>query len=161
VGQRQANDGEYERGGRGDLGDAILEAVRLSCRELRRRQEDRQRRPAAKTATKKNIDDAVLGELDKMVGALEEAILGEGAHAAYAAKALGGTVVSSSNTFSPVTPPNVNAPAPACQHGTLVHRSGTGAKGPWQAWMCGLPKERKAEQCEPQWLRKGQPGWVN
>ena len=113
------------------------------------------------TNLKKNIDYAVLGELDKMVGALEEAILGEGAHAAYAAKALGGTVVSTSSSFSPIAPPNVSAPAPSCQHGTLVHRSGTGAKGPWQAWMCGLPKERKAEQCDPQWLRKGQPGWVN
>jgi hypothetical protein len=110
---------------------------------------------------KKNINDAVTGSVDNLVGALEEAILGDGANAAYAAQALGGTVVSTSNSFAPVAPPNSNAPAPSCQHGTLVHKSGTGAKGPWQAWMCPLPKERKAEQCQPQWIRKGQPGWVN
>jgi len=110
---------------------------------------------------KKNINDAVTGDIDKLVGAVEESVLGDGANAAYATQALGGTVVSTSNSFAPVTPPNVNAPAPSCLHGTLVHRSGTGAKGPWQAWMCGLPKERKAEQCEPQWIRKGQAGWVN
>jgi len=109
----------------------------------------------------KNINAAVTGDVDKLVGALEETLLGDGANAAYAAQALGGTVVSTSNSFAPVAPPNSNAPAPSCQHGTLVHKSGTGAKGPWQAWMCPLPKERKAEQCQPQWIRKGQPGWVN
>jgi hypothetical protein len=109
----------------------------------------------------KNINSAVTGEIDKLVGALEETFLGDGANAAYAAQALGGTVVSTSNSFAPVTPPSVSGPAPSCQHGTLVHKAGTGAKGPWQAWMCPLPKERKAEQCQPQWIRKGQPGWVN
>jgi hypothetical protein len=110
---------------------------------------------------KKNINEAVTGDVDKLVGAIEEAILGDGANAAYASQALGGTVISTSNSFAPVTPPSVSGPAPSCQHGTLVHKSGTGAKGPWQAWMCPLPKERKAEQCQPQWIRKGQPGWVN
>jgi hypothetical protein len=110
---------------------------------------------------KKNIDDSVFGQLDNVVGALEEALLGEGATVAHAVKALGAEKISTSQSFAPVTPPNVTAPAPSCQHGTLVHRTGTGAKGPWQAWMCPLPKERKAEQCEPQWIRKGQPGWVN
>lgn len=109
----------------------------------------------------KNINSAVTGEIDKLVGALEETFLGDGASVAYATQALGATVVSTSNSFAPVAPPNSNAPAPSCQHGTLVHKSGTGAKGPWQAWMCPLPKERKAEQCQPQWIRKGQPGWVN
>ena len=110
---------------------------------------------------KKNINEAVTGDVDKLVGAIEEAILGDGANAAYASQALGGTVISTSNSFAPVTPPSVSGPAPSCQHGTLVHKSGTGTKGPWQAWMCPLPKERKAEQCQPQWIRKGQPGWVN
>ena len=109
----------------------------------------------------KNIDAAVVGEIDKLVGALEETLIGEGGQVAYATQALGGTVVSTSNSFAPVTPPSISGPAPSCQHGTLVHKSGTGAKGPWQAWMCPLPKERKAEQCQPQWIRKGQPGWVN
>jgi hypothetical protein len=109
----------------------------------------------------KNIDAAVVGEINKLVGALEETLIGEGGQVAYAAQALGGTVVSTSNSFAPVTPPSVTGPAPSCLHGTLVHKAGTGTKGPWQAWMCPLPKERKAEQCQPQWIRKGQPGWVN
>lgn len=109
----------------------------------------------------KNINAAVTGDIDKLVGALEETLIGEGGQVAYAAQALGGTVVSTSNSFAPVTPPSISGPAPSCQHGTLVHKSGTGAKGPWQAWMCPLPKERKAEQCQPQWIRKGQAGWVN
>jgi len=110
---------------------------------------------------KKNIDEAVTGQINNLVGALEETIIGDGPEVAYAAKALGVEKVSTTNSFSPVTPPSITAPAPSCQHGTLVHRTGTGAKGPWQAWMCPLPKERKAEQCDPIWIRKGQPGWVN
>ena len=109
----------------------------------------------------KNIDLAVTGEIDKLVGALEETLIGEGGQVAYAAQALGGTVVATSNSFAPVTPPNSTGPAPSCKHGPLVHRSGVGGRGPWQAWMCGLPKERKDEQCDPQWIRKGQAGWVN
>jgi hypothetical protein len=110
---------------------------------------------------KKNIDDAVFGQLDAVVGALEEVIVGDGAAVATVAKTLGAEKVTTSNSFAPVAPPSQTAPAPSCQHGTLVHRTGTGAKGPWQAWMCPLPKERKSEQCEPTWIRKGQPGWVN
>ena len=108
-----------------------------------------------------NVMTAVAGGIDKTVGALEEAILGEGAQVAYAAKALGATSIESTQSFAPVPPQSGgSAPAPACPHGSMVHRSGAGAKGPWQAWMCCLPKERKEEQCEPQWIRKGQPGWI-
>jgi len=108
-----------------------------------------------------NVMTAVAGGIDKTIGALEEAILGEGAQIAYAAKALGATVVNSTQSFAPVPPASSGgAPAPACPHGAMVHRSGAGAKGPWQAWMCCLPKERKDEQCEPQWIRKGQAGWI-
>ena len=110
---------------------------------------------------KKNIEEAVAGQVDSLVGALEETVIGEGAHVAYAAKALGATEISSSTEFAPVTPPSTTGPAPSCKHGPLVHRSGVGGRGPWQAWMCALPKERKAEQCDPQWIRKGQAGWVN
>jgi len=100
---------------------------------------------------KKNIEEAVAGQVDSLVGA----------QVAYAAKTLGATEISSSTGFAPVTPPNSTGPAPSCKHGPLVHRSGVGGRGPWQAWMCALPKERKAEQCDPQWIRKGQAGWVN
>jgi hypothetical protein len=108
-----------------------------------------------------NILKAIEGGVDKTISALEEAVIGEGAQVAYATKALGATVVGSTNSFAPVPPASSGgAPAPSCPHGAMVHRSGSGAKGPWQAWMCSLPKERKEEQCDPQWIRKGQPGWI-
>lgn len=108
-----------------------------------------------------NILKAVEGGIDKTIAALEETVLGEGAQIAYATKALGATVVETKQSFEPVAPKSSgSAPAPSCPHGAMVHRSGTGGKGPWQAWMCSLPKERKDEQCEPQWIRKGQPGWI-
>lgn len=111
---------------------------------------------------KKNIDEAVTGQIENLVGALEETIIGEGAQVAYAVKTLGATEVTTTSSFAPVAPPSGNAgPAPSCQHGQLVHRSGVGGRGPWQAWMCSLPQSRKAEQCDPIWIRKGQPGWVN
>lgn len=107
----------------------------------------------------KNINAAVTGDVDKLVGALEETLLGDGANAAYAAQALGGTVVSTSNSFAPVTPPSVSGPAPSCQHGTLVHKAGTGTKGPWQAWMCPSAKGTP-DQCQPMWIKRGEVGWV-
>ena len=48
---------------------------------------------------------------------------------------------------------------PTCRHGAMQHKSGQGAKGPWQAYMC--PAARNApDKCDPQWLRKGEAGWV-
>lgn len=43
--------------------------------------------------------------------------------------------------------------APQCPHGTRVHRTGVGAKGPWSAYFCPTPKGTPG-QCEPQWDRK-------
>ena len=42
--------------------------------------------------------------------------------------------------------------APTCKHGNMTHRSGTGAKGPWKAWMCPAPKGTP-DQCDPIWIR--------
>lgn len=39
-----------------------------------------------------------------------------------------------------------------CKHGGMTLRSGTGAKGPWKAWMCPAPKGTP-DQCEPIWIR--------
>lgn len=45
-----------------------------------------------------------------------------------------------------------NGTAPSCPHGQRIYKSGTGKTGkPWAAWMCPLPKERKSEQCSPEW----------
>jgi hypothetical protein len=46
-----------------------------------------------------------------------------------------------------------------CKHGPMQHKTGQGAKGPWQAFMCGAQRGAP-DKCDPQWLRQGQPGWV-
>lgn len=62
-------------------------------------------------------------------------------------------------TQTPQSAPQPQAtPAPAangktCAHGAMVWRTGSSAKGPWGGHFCPLPKERKAEQCEPVWDR--------
>ena len=42
--------------------------------------------------------------------------------------------------------------APTCKHGTMVHRTGTSARGPWRAWMCSAPKGA-VDKCDPIFLR--------
>ena len=56
--------------------------------------------------------------------------------------------------------PGAGTPSPApspgsrhsCAHGDRVYRKGTSAKGPWAGWFCPLPKERKDEQCAPEFV---------
>lgn len=50
--------------------------------------------------------------------------------------------------------------APVCKHGPMQYKSGVnGAGKSWQGWMCSTPKGAP-DQCGPQWLRKGDPGYV-
>ena len=39
-----------------------------------------------------------------------------------------------------------------CKHGHMALKTGTSAKGPWKAWMCGAPKGA-TDKCEPIWIR--------
>jgi len=73
------------------------------------------------------------------------------------AKALGATVIAAPAPLAPV-PPSSDVFSPTCKHGVKKHKAGQGAKGPWQAWMCPSPKGT-ADQCQPQWIRQGEPGW--
>jgi hypothetical protein len=73
------------------------------------------------------------------------------------AKALGATVIAAPAPLVPV-PPSGDVFSPTCKHGVKKHKAGQGAKGPWQAWMCPSPKGT-ADQCQPQWIRQGEPGW--
>jgi hypothetical protein len=42
----------------------------------------------------------------------------------------------------------------------MQHKSGVnGAGKPWQAYMCGAQRGAP-DKCDPQWLRKGEPGYV-
>ena len=45
-----------------------------------------------------------------------------------------------------------------CKHGSMSQRTGSGAKGPWKAYMCPSPKGTP-DQCEPIWLRRNDPEW--
>ena len=45
-----------------------------------------------------------------------------------------------------------------CKHGSMSTRTGSGAKGPWKAYMCPSPKGTP-DQCEPIWLRRIDPEW--
>ena len=46
----------------------------------------------------------------------------------------------------------------SCKHGVMSQRTGSGAKGPWKAYMCPSPKGTP-DQCEPVWLRRGDAEW--
>ncbi len=65
-----------------------------------------------------------------------------------------GVTPAPTQTFTPSTAPV----ARACKHGSMQTRTGTGAKGPWKAYMCPSPKGTP-DQCEPQWIRRNDPEW--
>lgn len=55
-------------------------------------------------------------------------------------------------TATPAPPPAPASATPSCVHGPRQYKSGAGAKGPWQGWMC--PAQRNdPTKCEPQWIR--------
>ena len=61
------------------------------------------------------------------------------------------------DTSTSASPPS-QAPASSghtCQHGPMVHKTGTSKSTgkSWAAWMCPLPRERRDEQCDPVWDR--------
>jgi hypothetical protein len=96
------------------------------------------------------VSDAVAGNVATVIGALEDVI--NPMSVADIAQAVGGTVTAI-NVAAPSTP------SPSCKHGTRKHKGGQGAKGPWQAWMCPSAKGTP-DQCEPLWIKRGEPGWV-
>lgn len=107
----------------------------------------------------KNISDAVAGNIHLIVGALEDTVH-EQDPTKYVANALGATVIEEPAIGSgPIAPPTNNVLAPTCQHGVKKHKRGNGAKGPWQAWMCPSAKGTP-DQCIPQWIKRGDVGWV-
>jgi hypothetical protein len=98
-------------------------------------------------ALQENILAAIGGGIDKTVGALEEAIVGDPA-VAYATAALGATVVpqAPTNSFAPVPPPSVqqtqspSAPAPVCAHGPMIIRTAkSGPRAGKDFWACTAP----------------------
>jgi hypothetical protein len=102
------------------------------------------------TSFSKNISDAVAGQIDIVIGALEDSM--SPMSISEIVNAVGGTVTAI-NVAAP------NTPSPSCKHGTRKHKAGASAKGPWQAWMCPSAKGT-SDQCEPIWIKRGEPGWV-
>ena len=52
----------------------------------------------------------------------------------------------------PANPQVVEGQTPECKHGQMQYRTGTGAKGPWRAWMCAAPKGAP-DKCDAIWVR--------
>ena len=102
------------------------------------------------SAFSKNVSDAVAGKVESVIGALEEVL--SPMSISEIASAVGGTVTAI-NVAAPSTP------SPSCKHGTRKHKAGSSGKGPWQAWMCPSAKGT-SDQCEPIWIKRGEPGWV-
>ncbi len=102
------------------------------------------------SAFSKNVSDAVAGKVESVIGALEEVL--SPMSISEIASAVGGTVTAI-NVAAPSTP------SPSCKHGTRKHKAGASGKGPWQAWMCPSAKGT-SDQCEPIWIKRGEPGWV-
>jgi hypothetical protein len=105
-----------------------------------------------------NISAAVAGNIDNVIGALEEQMLGTEAVAEtninYAARALGATVVESRDTFAPVPPPtqttqSPSAPAAVCAHGPMVRRTaGKGPRAGKDFWAC-TAAQYAPDKCKP------------
>ena len=76
---------------------------------------------------------------------------------------LGGEVVAEVPAFAPKAPP-VQASAlssagdKACIHGTMVKRTGNGAKGEWRGYFCPTPKGTP-DQCSASFANRNTPEW--
>ena len=62
------------------------------------------------------------------------------------------------HTAHPTQTSTVGPTGKSCKHGVMSQRTGSGAKGPWKAYMCPSPKGTP-DQCEPVWLRRGDAEW--
>jgi hypothetical protein len=58
----------------------------------------------------------------------------------------------------PVSAPSTGPSGKSCKHGEMTKRTGSGAKGPWKAFMCPSPKGTP-DQCEPVWVRRNDAEW--
>jgi len=58
----------------------------------------------------------------------------------------------------PISAPTTAPSGRVCKHGDMTRRTGSGAKGPWKAFMCPSPKGTP-DQCDPIWIRRNEPEW--
>ena len=62
------------------------------------------------------------------------------------------------HTAHPTNAGNLGPSSKTCSHGVMTKRTGAGAKGPWNAYMCPSPKGTP-DQCEPVWVRRHDSEW--
>ena len=81
-------------------------------------------------------------------------------------EAFGAEVITAvPQTFAPVAPAVAPTQTPAlsgsdrtCQHGVMVKRKGTSAKGEWRAFFCPTPKDTPG-QCSAIFAKRNTPEW--
>jgi hypothetical protein len=79
---------------------------------------------------------------------------------------LGATVINEAPVagFAPVPPPQTNTASQVgtrtCNHGSMIGRKGTGAKGEWKGLFCPTPKGT-SDQCQPIWLKRTDTEWAS
>ena len=122
------------------------------------------------TELNSNIQEVVALSVNDSVLALEELLTGVTSFTVNATdvvlNTLGGQVVDTTptpTTFAPVPPPQTataqNVGSRMCNHGPMIARKGTGAKGEWKGLFCPTPKGT-AGQCEPIWLKRTDAEWA-
>jgi hypothetical protein len=112
-----------------------------------------------------NIGGLVSQGLNDHVGALEELFVGAKAKPSAVdtvVASLGGGVVEE-KPFAPKTPPAGTTPSTGignknCIHGTMIKRTGNGAKGEWRAYFCPTPKGTEG-QCNAVFAKQGSAEW--
>lgn len=83
-------------------------------------------------------------DFSALIGAVSQSFLGNAQPAPVQAAPL--RAVSGGAPATQIT----EGQAPACKHGTMTYRTGTGAKGPWKGWMCAAPKGA-SDKCATIW----------
>lgn len=116
-----------------------------------------------------NIANVIALDLAGSVAGLEEIITGIKPVVqdplAILKDSLGATVISDTPTggFAPVPPPTQTTADSVgtrmCNHGPMIGRKGSGAKGEWKGLFCPTPKGTVG-QCEPIWLNRSMPEWT-
>ena len=118
-----------------------------------------------------NVNALVAQGAPDAISTLEEALTGVSTPRVLATDpvaivqaALGGEVVAKTvEAFAPKAPP-AQPPAPtgagdkACIHGTMVKRTGNGAKGEWRGYFCPTPKGTP-DQCSASFANRNTPEW--
>lgn len=104
----------------------------------------------------------IAGNVAATVADLETTLLGT-VHdpIAVVQNALGPVTVAPQQNFAPVPPPAAPAAAGSrmCNHGPMIGRKGTGAKGEWKGLFCPTPKGTE-NQCQPIWLTRKDAEWA-